>query len=441
MNTQIGMISLGCSKNQVDAEKLLEILRCDGFEISGDIENCDVIIVNTCGFIEDAKKESIEHIMEAAQYKENGTAQVLVVTGCLAERYREELANEMPEVDVVLGIGKNADIADAVRRALGGETVISFGEKEALHLEGGRVLTTAPYTAYLKVAEGCGNRCSYCAIPLIRGDFRSRKMEDIIAEAASLAEGGVTELNLVAQDTTRYGEDLYGNLRLPELLTKLCGIEKLHWIRVLYCYPKRVTPELLRVMASEPKIVPYMDMPVQHSSGRILAAMNRSGDAEQLAGLIGDIRRVIPNITLRTTIITGFPGETERDFEELCEFVKAMKFDRLGCFTYSQEEDTPAAEMTEQIDEDVKRRRAEIIMETQMNIALEKGKSMIGETPEVLCEGFDRDENMWYGRSAADAPDVDTKVYFVTESKVSPGEYVQIKISDCSEYDLIGDRV
>lgn len=434
------MVSLGCSKNQVDAERMLHLLRAEGFRLGEDPARCDVVIVNTCGFIEDAKKESIENILEFAALKAEGRVKRIVVTGCLAERYREEVAKEIPEADVVLGIGSNRDIAVSIRRALDGERVLRFGAKEDLSLEGDRILGNLPYFAYLKVAEGCDNRCSYCAIPLIRGGFRSRNLEDVVAEAAKLAARGVTELNVVAQDTTRYGEDRYGRRMLPELLERLCEIEGLRWIRVLYCYPERVTDELLEVMARQPKIVKYMDIPVQHASGKVLAAMNRRGDRASLTALMERIREKVPGIALRTTLITGFPGESEADFEELCGFVREVRFDRLGCFAYSREEDTPAHDMEDQVDGEVKRRRAEIIMEMQMDIAAEKGKAWVGKTLEVLCEGYDRYAESRFGRSAMDAPDIDTKVFFTTKEPVSPGDYVRVRIEEALDYDLIGTR-
>ena len=434
----IGMISLGCSKNQVDAERMLALLRAAGFNIGTDIAGCDAVIVNTCGFIEDAKRESIEAILECAAEKGNGSLRAVVVTGCLAERYREELAGEMPEADVVLGIGSNAAIAEVVRRALEGERVLSFGEKSALPLEGERILANAPYYAYLKVAEGCDNRCSYCAIPGIRGAFRSRTIESVLQEAKTLADMGVTELNVVAQDTTRYGEDIYGRLMLPELLKKLCAIQALRWVRVLYCYPQRITDELLEVMEQEPKIVKYMDIPVQHASGKVLQAMNRGGDFAELLALVRRIRKKIPDAALRTTLITGFPGEGEEEFRELCEFVAEARFDRLGCFAYSQEEDTPAALFENQVDEDIKRRRADIIMQMQLEIAAEQGQKQIGRTLLVLCEGYDNAEKQYFGRSAMDAPDIDTKVYFTSAGPVKPGEYGNVCIRDALDYDLYG---
>lgn len=441
MAIKVGMVSLGCSKNQVDAERLLALIVQNDFELSVDPADCDVVIINTCGFIEDAKQESIETILEFCQLKKEGKVKVIVVTGCLAERYREQLAAEIPEADVVLGIGRNSDLVAAVRRALAGEKVQAYGEKEALALGGDRVLTTPNYSVYLKIAEGCDNKCSYCAIPLIRGCFRSRPMEEIVAEAKELAQNGAKELNLIAQDTTRYGQDLYGELKLAELLRLLCAIEGLHWIRILYGYPDRVSEELLDVMASEPKVVKYIDLPLQHANGRVLKAMNRAGDRASLEALMAHIRERVPGVALRTTLIAGFPGETEEEFEELCDFVKAMRFERLGCFAYSQEEDTPAAELPGQLDEEVKRRRADIVMEQQMDIAFQVQEALSGQVLEVLVEDYDYERLMYVGRSAWDAPDVDTHCYFTAARELKPGDFVQVEILYSEGYDLIGREV
>lgn len=438
---KVGMVSLGCSKNQVDAERMLAALRAEGFELGSDPALCDAVIVNTCGFIEDAKQESIENILEFITLKGEGRVKVIAVTGCLAERYREQVAQELPEVDVILGIGSNDLLASALRKALEGESTMAFGEKESLSLEGDRILGNLPYFAYLKIAEGCDNRCSYCAIPLIRGGFRSRPMENIVAEAKDLAAKGVTELNVVAQDTTRYGEDIYGRLALPELLDQLCEIDGLRWIRVLYCYPDRVTDQLLEVMARQEKIVKYIDLPMQHVSGRILKEMNRRGDYDSLKALVEKIRAAIPGVAVRTTFITGFPGETEEEFEELCRFVEELRFDRMGCFAYSREEDTPAYDYDGQLDEEVKARRAEVLMEIQMGIAAELAQDKIGEELTVLCEGFDRYAESWFGRSYMDAPDIDTKVFFSTAYPVKPGDYVPVVVEDSMDYDLIGTAI
>jgi len=439
-NKTIGMISLGCSKNQIDAERLLAMLRGAGYRISSDPRQCGAVIINTCGFIDSAKQEAIAVILEFAAKKQEGMVGGLIVTGCLPERYREEFVRELPEVDGVLGIGKNAEIVNAAGCVLRGEKYIAFGEKEALSLEGDRLLAGAPYSAYLKIAEGCDNRCGYCAIPDIRGRFRSRPLENIVEEARTLIRNGVVEINLVAQDTTRYGEDIYGKLMLPELLNQLCEVPGLRWLRLLYCYPDRVTDELLDVMREQPKIVKYMDLPVQHASGKILRQMNRSGDEASLRALIQKIRQKVPGIALRTTLIAGFPGESEEDFETLCRFVQEMAFDRLGCFAYSQEENTPAGEKTDQLDEDIKRRRAEIIMETQAPIAAQKALEMAGREIEVICEGYDIDRKMCVGRSQADAPDIDTKVYFPAERIPETGTFLRVRITGADGYDLLGIR-
>ena len=328
MTIKVGMISLGCSKNQVDAERLLAVLAREGYEICSDMTECDAVIVNTCGFIEDAKKESIDTILECCAAKGEGRLKCVAVTGCLAERYRAELASEIPEVDVVLGLGGNRRIGEAIREAVKGNHFIEYGEKESLSMEGERILANEPWFAYVKVAEGCDNRCSYCAIPLIRGRFRSRPMENILEECRRLAESGVTELNLVAQDTTRYGEDLYGESRLPELIDAVCALEKVHWVRVLYCYPDRVTDRLIETIARQPKAVHYFDIPVQHASAHVLRDMNRRGDKQSILELCRSIRERIPDVVLRTTLIAGFPTETEQDFAELCELVEEARFDR-----------------------------------------------------------------------------------------------------------------
>lgn len=435
MTIKVGMISLGCSKNQVDAERLLAVLAREGYEICSDMTECDAVIVNTCGFIEDAKKESIDTILECCAAKGEGRLKCVAVTGCLAERYRAELASEIPEVDVVLGLGGNRRIGEAIREAVKGNHFIEYGEKESLSMEGERILANEPWFAYVKVAEGCDNRCSYCAIPLIRGRFRSRPMENILEECRRLAESGVTELNLVAQDTTRYGEDLYGESRLPELIDAVCALEKVHWVRVLYCYPDRVTDRLIETIARQPKAVHYFDIPVQHASAHVLRDMNRRGDKQSILELCRSIRERIPDVVLRTTLIAGFPTETEQDFAELCELVEEARFDRLGCFAYSQEEDTPAGVMA-QLPEELRRRRAEIVMELQMSAAFDFADRCVGRTLEVLVEGYE--DGQYFGRSYMDAPDIDTKVYFTSEEELTPGSYVPVLITDACEYDLIG---
>ncbi len=442
MPIKVGMVSLGCSKNQVDAEIMLSKIKKAGFELCTDSGSCDVVIINTCGFIEDAKKEAIENILEFCTLKKEGKIKVIVVTGCLAERYQKEIAKEIPEADVVLGIGSNDNIVEAINKALKGDKVYEFGPKENCPLNGDRIISNLPFFAYLKIADGCDNFCTYCAIPMIRGRYRSREMDDVVAEAQMLADHGVTEIIVVAQDPTRYGEDLNnGNCMLPELLRRLCRIEKLHWVRVLYCYPERITDELLDVMAEEDKLVKYFDIPIQHVSEHVLKDMNRVGSPKELRELMEKIRSKIPSVVLRTTLITGFPGETEEDFTELCNFVKDVKFDRLGCFTYSAEEGTPAAEMPNQVDEEIKQRRADVIMLEQSRIVEEKNSAMIGKTVEVVVEGFDRYAESFFGRSAADAPDIDGKVFFTSENKLKMGQYVNVRIDDIMDYDLIGTVV
>lgn len=436
---KIGMVSLGCPKNQVDAEQMLGLLKEDGFLWTNDPSEADVIIVNTCGFIEPAKQESIDTILEMSQYKENGKLKALIATGCLAERYREEVAEQIPELDAVIGIGENGNIVQAVKDALQGVHPVRFGEKDDLPMDGNRVLTTPPYSAYLRVADGCDNRCTYCAIPLIRGGYRSRPMEEIIKEAKQLATNGVKELCVIAQDTTRYGLDLYGELKLAELLTQLCVIDGVEWIRVLYCYPDFITDELLCVMREQPKIVKYMDLPLQHADGRILRAMNRRGDRKSLSALIHHIREQVPGITLRTTFIAGFPGEDDVAFEELCTFVREMKFERMGCFAYSQEEDTPAAAMKEQVPEEIKLRRQQLLSEVQAFIMEERGKAQEGKILRVLCEGWDRENGWCVGRSESDAPEIDAKVLFTAQCPPAPGTFVQVRVTGHRDCDLTGE--
>lgn len=440
MAVKVGMVSLGCSKNQVDGEIMLSLIQRDGYELCGDAEQCDVAIINTCAFIEDAKRESIENILEFCELKRQGVIKAVVVTGCLAERYQQELVTEIPEADVILGIGRNTDIVNAIDQALQGERVVEFAPKDELVMDAERVLTNAPYYAYIKLADGCDNRCTYCAIPNIRGRFRSRKMENILEEVRRFAAQGVTEMNLVAQDTTRYGEDIYGKLMLPELIREVCKVDGVHWVRILYCYPQRVTDELLEVMASEPKVVKYMDVPVQHASGRILKAMNRRDDYDYLRNLMQKIREKIPGVVLRTTFITGFPGETEEDFAEMTRLVKEVKFERVGCFTYSPEDGTPAYSMPEQIDEETKRRRADIVMSEQLAIAEEFARSWIGRELEVVVEGLNEETGIYYGRSYMDAPDIDTRVYFDSPYEHETGEYVMVTVTGSQGYDLVAEE-
>lgn len=441
MSLSVGMVSLGCSKNQIDAERMLYKIQQAGHRLIGDAALADVAIINTCGFIQSAKEEAIETILEFATLKNEGRIKKLIITGCLAERYKEEIKTEIPEADGVIGIGCNDDIAAILDEIEKGETVVRFDNKEKLSITGGRVQTTLPFFAYLKIAEGCSNCCTYCAIPQIRGKFRSVPMEDVVAEARELAESGVRELIVIAQDSTRYGEDLYGRLALPELLKKLCEIDELKWIRVLYCYPERITDDLLKVIAEEEKIVKYLDIPIQHCSGEILKRMNRKGDNKSLRALMEHIRETIPGIILRTTLITGFPGETEEQFTEMAEFVRDVKFDRLGCFPYSAEENTPAASFDGQLDDDVKQHRADIIMEEQMRVVDKKNEVLRGKVLEVVTEGYDRYGDCYFGRSAMDAPDIDGKIFFTSPNmKLVMGKFVNVRIDDILDYDLIGER-
>ena len=442
MPYKVGMVSLGCAKNQVDGEVLMASLANSGFECVDDAAMADIAIVNTCGFIDSAKQESIDEILELCTLKNEGKIKKIVVTGCLAERYQTEVMKDIPEVDAVLGIGANADIAAKLNEMMSGETIECFPDKYAMPLCGDRLLTTPSYFAYLKIAEGCDNRCTYCAIPMIRGKQRSRTIENIMEEAGLLVKNGARELIVIAQDTSRYGIDIYGEYSLAKLLKQLCTIDKLRWIRVLYCYPDAITDELIDTFASEEKIVKYIDLPLQHASGRILKMMNRRGDRQSLTALVNKLRERIPGLILRTTFIAGFPGETEEDFAELHEFIKEMRFDRMGCFAYSQEEGTPAAKLPNQIDDDVKQQRAEIIMETQMDIMDELNTKYVGETLEVMTEGFDRYAECWFGRTAMDAPDVDGKVFFtIGEKKPYYGQFVKVMINEAIDSDLFGELV
>ena len=441
MAIKVGMVSLGCSKNQVDAEIILAKLRERGYQIHTDSGTCDVVIVNTCGFIESAKQESIENILEFVTLKKEGRIKVICVTGCLAERYQQEMAKEIPEADVILGIGSNDEICDAIEKALAGEKVRRFGPKEALPLEGDRIISNLPFFAYLKIAEGCDNRCTYCAIPMIRGRYRSREMDNIVAEAKHLAAHGVTELNMVAQDTTRYGMDLYGKPMLPELLHRLAQIENLRWIRVLYTYPDWITDELLEVMAEEDKIVKYLDIPLQHCDQKVLREMNRRGDRQSITALIEKIREKVPGIVLRTTLITGFPGETEEDFTQLAEFAKDVQFERMGCFAYSQEEDTPAASLPDQVEEEVKKHRAELILQDQYGIVEANNRARIGQIYRAVVEDYDAYTDSYTGRTWMDAPEIDGTVRFTCGYALEDGDFVDVEVFDVSDYDLIGEVV
>ena len=437
---KVSMVSLGCPKNQVDAEQMLYTLKSAGYDITVSEADADAIIVNTCGFIESAKAEAIENILEAARYKKEGKCKAVIVTGCLAERYKDDITEEIPEVDVCVGLGSNGDIAEIVKSAVDGKRENRYGEKYELNLNAKRILGGPQYTAYLKIADGCDNCCTYCAIPKIRGRMRSRKIEDIIIEAKDLASKGVKELIVVAQDTTAYGTDIYGKPCLCELLRELVKIEGIHWIRTLYTYPERITDELLYLLRDEEKLVKYLDIPIQHCNNRILKKMNRKSDKEGLVSLVKRIRNTVPDIVLRTTLIVGFPSETNEEFTELHEFVKDMKFDRLGCFTYSAEEDTIAATYEGQIEEQTKQDRMELIMQSQADISQQGNEAKIGTEAEVLIEGYDDYIKCYFGRTAADAPEIDGKVFFITDTPLKIGTFVNVAITDTLEYDLLGEK-
>lgn len=435
---KVGMISLGCPKNQVDGEALLAKLAQAGYQIVNEIENSDVMIVNTCGFIEDAKREAIDTILEVAQYKEAGLISAIVVTGCLAERYQDEILKEMPEVDAVIGIGANSDIVKVCDKALCGIKTSNFPNKCYLPLDGERMLSTPPHWAYLKIAEGCDNRCAYCAIPGIRGNFRSRTIESVVDEAKSLVNRGVKEIILVAQDTTKYGQDLYGEYSLDQLLKELVKIDGLEWIRLFYCYPQRITDSLIDVIANEDKVCKYIDIPLQHSDATVLKNMNRVGDGNDYRVLLNKMREAIPGLALRTTFMVGFPGETDEQFENLCEFVKDMKFDKMGCFTFSPEEDTPAFDMENQIDEDVKKRRQEVLMNAQFFITEASNKGRVGNVYKVIVDSFA--DGKYTGRSYMDSPEIDSGIIFTSNKKLNIGDFVDVKITDFDGYDLIGEH-
>ncbi len=436
---KIGFVSLGCPKNQLDTEVMLHHLLEAGYEITPDETEADIIVINTCAFIEAAKKEAIDNILDIAWFKENKDLKGIIVTGCMTERYREAVLEEFPEVDAVLGVGSIHKIVEAVKYVeKKGRGYSSFLDKDTVELGGDRVLTTPAHWTYLKIAEGCDNRCTYCAIPDIRGKFRSRPMEDVVKEAVGLEELGAKEIIVVAQDTTRYGLDLYGEYSLSKLLEELLKATKTARFRLLYCYPDKITDELCDVIAQNERVIKYIDIPIQHVVGKILKRMNRHGGEEAVRSAVKKLRERIPGITLRSTVIVGFPGETEEDFEALCEFIKEAEFDRLGAFPYSPEEGTPAAEFEGQIDEQVKLDRADIIMQTQYSIMEKKNNAMIGKTLRVLVEDFDPVSEMHFGRGDADAPEIDGKVYFSARRRIAPGSIVSVKIEDMLDYDLCG---
>lgn len=437
---KILFISLGCDKNLVDTEVMLGMLASRGYEMTNDEQEADIIVINTCCFIHDAKEESIQNILEMAEYKKSGSAKALIVTGCMAERYRQEILDEIPEVDEVLGTTAYDRILDAVDAALAGQHEVMTADLDALPLpETKRLVTTGGHFAYLKIAEGCDKHCTYCIIPKIRGNFRSVPMERLLKEAQDLAEQGVKELILVAQETTLYGKDLYGEKSLPKLLRELCKISGIRWIRILYCYPEEITDELIQVMKEEPKICHYLDLPIQHANDTILKRMGRRTSKQELIDIVQKLRKEIPDICLRTTLITGFPGETQEQHEEVMEFIDTLEFDRLGAFTYSPEEDTPAATFEDQIDEEVKEDRQADIMDLQQEIAFDKAEDMIGREVLVMIEGKVADENAYVGRTYRDAPNVDGLIFINTDVELISGDFAKVKVTGALDYDLIGE--
>ena len=439
---KILFISLGCDKNLVDSEVMLKLLEEKGYQFTDDETEADVIVINTCCFIGDAKEESVNTILEMAEYRKSGSCKALIVTGCLAQRYQKEILDEIEEVDAVLGTASYDAVAEAVEKVLGGQKELHFESIDRLVPDqGGRVLTTGGHYAYLKIAEGCDKRCTYCIIPKLRGHFRSVPEEQLLAEAQRLADQGVKELILVAQETTVYGVDLYGEKRLPQLLTKLARVPGIRWIRVQYCYPEEITEELIQVIKNEPKVCHYLDLPIQHASDRILKRMGRRTTQADLRRIIGRLREEIPDICLRTTLISGFPGETEDDHEELMRFVDDCEFDRLGVFPYSAEEDTPAASMPDQIPEEVKEERRAELMELQQEIAFEKAEEMAGRELTVMIEGKVADENAYVGRTYKDAPGVDGYLFLNTDETLMSGDFARVRVTGALEYDLIGELI
>lgn len=438
MSQSIGMVSLGCAKNQVDAEQMLFLLQQAGYNILPEPAGADVVIVNTCGFIESAKTEAIDNILAMAQLKAEGSVGKILVTGCLAQRYQEEILKELPEVDGVLGTGSYYDVVSAVKQLLdGAEGIEEYGDIQAPVQECGRILTTPKHYAYLKIAEGCDNHCAFCIIPTLRGKYRSRPMDKLIEEAKELAVSGVKELIVVAQDTSRYGIDLYGERKLAELLRELCKIDGFVWVRVHYLYPDEMSDELIDVLANEPKIVKYLDIPIQHIDDGILKKMNRRGNSKYLKALLTKLRDRIPGLVLRTSLITGLPGEGEKEFEALCDFLREYKLERVGAFAFSPEEGTRAAKM-EYPDAGVARQRADVVEEIQSRIMDEWNESMMGKKLQVLCEGYDADEECWYGRTFADSPDIDGRILFDSEEELTPGDFVTVEVTDACDGELIG---
>mgnify|MGYP004519249701 FL=1 len=438
MAIKVGFVSLGCPKNLLNTEVMLAKLVDHGMELVAEDIEADVIVINTCAFIESAKNEAIENILDIAWLKKNRSLKGIVVTGCLPQRYREEIFKEMPEVNCILGTGSLDDICEAVEIAYKGGTFSSFGNIDKVALGGERVVTTPEYFAYVQIAEGCDNFCSYCVIPSIRGRFRSRNMTEIVDEVKDLASIGVREVCLVAQDTTRYGEDIYGTYALDSLIEEISKIDEIKWIRVLYCYPDRITDGLIEEFKTNDKLLKYIDMPIQHINDDILSAMNRRDTSAGIKSIIDKLRREIPGIVIRTTVIVGFPGETEKQYKELRDFIKETKFERLGVFEYSREEGTPAYDMPNQVPESVKKKRMEAIMSDQNRIHNDFNAKFVGSELEVLCEGYDEVSESFYGRSYADAPDIDGKIYFSSPKRIREGEFVKVAVTEVIDYDLVG---
>lgn len=435
---KVGFISLGCAKNQVDCERMMYRVQEAGFEVRPDVAGCDVVVINTCGFIDSAKAEAINHILQTAQLKERGLVGKILVTGCLSQRYQEEILQQMPEVDGILGTGSYDRIVPAIEQLLENQVVEDFASIDAPEVETGRILTTPEHYAYLKIAEGCDNRCAYCIIPYLRGKFRSRQMDDILYEARMLADSGVKELLVVAQDTSRYGTDLPGHKRLlPELLTRLCEIEGLHWIRVHYTYPDEIDDALIDVMATQDKIVKYLDIPIQHCNDKILKRMNRRGTGAELRELFAKLRSRIPGLVIRTSIITGLPGEGQDEFTELCEFLKEQRLERVGAFPFSPEEGTPAYDMPH-VDEDEAQKRAQMVEEIQSRIMDEYNTTLLGKTLEVLVDGFDPKQEQFYGRTYGDSPEIDGRVWIASEEALAEGSFVKVRIDALVDGDLSG---
>lgn len=435
---KVGFLSLGCAKNQVNCEQMIWKTYEAGYEVALGADGCDVAVVNTCGFLKEARDEAMGEIDKLVRQKQAGNLKKIIVTGCMAQWWHDQLAERCPEADGFVGVGSYQDIAKVIDEALEGQRPALFGDINAPVPETDRVVCTSDHWAWLRIAEGCDNRCAYCVIPFIRGKFRSRPEEAILQEAQDLVDAGMKELIVVAQDITRYGLDLYGQRTLARLLPKLCAIEGVHWVRLHYLYPDEISDELIDVIANEPKIVKYLDIPIQHISDHVLKAMHRRGSGQETRDLFRKLRQRIPGLVLRTSLIAGFPGETEEDFEELCRFVNETKFERLGVFPYSQEEGTPAASFPDQIDDQVKQDRADIIMRDQLEISEARNRSLIGTTQRVLCEDFDPVSDMHYGRSYADAPEIDGKIYFRAPGRIAPGSFVNVKITDVLDYDLCG---